>query len=309
MRHETPILRWSAVGTAFFGVTLQMINPPAMQWMEWTILAISIAVVGIPHGALDHLIAARLLERDSRLADHLRFYGWYLLLMGVLAGLWMISPISGFLLFMVISVLHFGQADMESFLSENSPWFLPATLIRGTMIIGLILAAHPEASLAIISEAIGSESWLVTVLQSHSGPIQIGISIGFFLGVGTVLASDAVSRRLDYLLDSVLLFSLFSLAGPLLSFAIYFALWHSIGHIGEIRAYFESKGESLSLGGFFLRALPFTLVSFLGLGFLVWITRSFSLENQIISLTFILISVLTLPHMVVAHRMFSRKTT
>jgi len=45
------------------------------------------------------------------------------------------------------------------------------------------------------------------------------------------------------------------------------------------------------------------------LAVLLWATQSLSLENQIISLTFVLISVLTLPHMVVAHRLIRSNTS
>jgi len=71
--------------------------------------------------------------------------------------------------------------------------------------------------------------------------------------------------------------------------------------------FFESKGKSLSVGQFYIKALPFTLVSIFGLALLLGVNVTLNLENQFLSLMFILISVLTLPHMLIVERMYEEK--
>jgi hypothetical protein len=58
---------------------------------------------------------------------------------------------------------------------------------------------------------------------------------------------------------------------------------------------------------FYRKTIPFTLLSFVGLAILWILMDSFGVREKMISLLFIMISVLTLPHMVVVHYLFSRR--
>lgn len=309
MRHETPFLNQLATAFALIGILLAAASPEITAWSEPWILAVSIALVGIPHGALDHLIAANVYRQGNALKDHLLFYGWYLLLMFLVAALWIFAPLVGFLLFMAISISHFGQGDIEAFFpGMNYGRSAVASISRGTLIIGLILCAHPADSIPIIEQALGGGSAFTEWLTEQASMLRLVFIAQFILIQGAIALSWSRERNVivRFIADSALIAALFYVAPPLLSFAIYFAMWHSIGHIGEIRSYFGSQGVPLTVRGFFARALPFTLVSFVGLALLVWATSSFGLQNQVISLTFILISVLTLPHMVVANSMLRK---
>jgi hypothetical protein len=75
-----------------------------------------------------------------------------------------------------------------------------------------------------------------------------------------------------------------------------------------MREFFETRGKSLSVARFYKKALPFTLVSIAGLALLLFINVQINLENQFLSLMFILISVLTLPHMLIVEKMYAEKT-
>lgn len=316
MRHTSLHLNMAATGLALSAILLSIFTPEVLSHAELWILGFSIVMVGIPHGALDHLIAANVYEQGNSLKDHLLFYGWYLILMVLIASLWFIYPTAGLILFLVISILHFGQADIEGFYhadqSVESRTLLlnSASVSRGLLIIGLILTAYPDQVIPILSAALGEEAWFLNWLNASYSSLNEWILIQFVMVVLLVLWKGNLSTQMKirFTVDSLLIVALFSLVSPLLGFAIYFALWHSIGHIGEITHYFKEMNEPLSLTGFYLKALPFSIVSFVGLGILLWITQSFSLENQIISLTFVLISVLTLPHMVVAHRLIRSNT-
>jgi len=283
--------------------------PDLLQRIELIIVAAAIALVGIPHGAIDHLIAAKVYEQGSSIWDHIRFYGWYLFLMVALSVLWFFSPAAGFILFMVISVLHFGQSDIEGFFHRfeidepHTAWIISATVSRGVAIIGLILSAHDEVAMSIVGEALPQDSTLFLWMSTQSEAIFWGSLAQFalFMPVFSFIGFQSWSQRGQFIVDSIVLIVLFITARPLLSFAIYFAFWHSMGHIDEIRTYFGEKGQPLTVAGFALRALPFTLISFVGLAGLLWIAQAMELGNRLVMLTFVLISVLTLPHMVVAH--------
>jgi hypothetical protein len=60
----------------------------------------------------------------------------------------------------------------------------------------------------------------------------------------------------------------------------------------------------MSLRDFYREAALFTVIPFVGLAGLYAATQSFGLQNQMIALLFILIAIMTLPHMVVVERLY-----
>jgi hypothetical protein len=63
----------------------------------------------------------------------------------------------------------------------------------------------------------------------------------------------------------------------------------------------------MSLGDFYREAVLFTVLPFVGLLGLYAATQSFGLENQMIALLFILIAIMTLPHMVVVEKLYRER--
>jgi len=99
---------------------------------------------------------------------------------------------------------------------------------------------------------------------------------------------------------------MFLFAHPLVSFGIYFGIWHSLNHFFELRDHLTESESTASFFDLYKRTVPFTLISFVGLFFLWYLLGVTGSENQMISLLFILISVLTLPHMLLINRMYTK---
>lgn len=104
--------------------------------------------------------------------------------------------------------------------------------------------------------------------------------------------------------DALLVVLLFSLTEPITAFAVYFACWHSIGHIRELISFFRTQDSYWSLFEFYKHSWLFSFISFLGLAILYWINQAFGSELQMVALLLILISVLTLPHMLIVNILF-----
>lgn len=271
----------------------------------WVVL-ISVFLIGIPHGAIDHIMAAEIFRLNQTLKDHLLFYSSYLLIMLFVAALWYFLPVAGMVLFLIISIYHFGQADMEDFMARQPMNWIWHNA-RGILIIGLIVFVNPDVSYPIMAEAMQiSESsfaeWMPDTTIA-SGSIVIAYALLSIVGY----FQNRFEQIGSFVIDSVILCGLLIITGPLIGFALYFALWHSAGHIHEMQEFFRSKGKSLSLIEFYKKATPFTLVSIVGLAMLLAINSAFGLEEQFLSLMFILISVLTLPHMFIVDRMYAEK--
>ncbi|MCA1800986.1 MAG: Brp/Blh family beta-carotene 15,15'-dioxygenase [Rhodothermaceae bacterium] len=295
-------------GSVILAVGLSFLVPEAMDWIAPWLLFFAVFVIGIPHGAVDHVVAADLYGMRQRVTDHLLFYSSYLLVMLLVGLLWLFYPLVGMVLFLLISVYHFGQADMVALVQPASPFSALFSWSRGLMVITAIIFTDPYVCLPIIEAAIRmSPEWLSSLYQ-YSSIILVAAVVQYYAIVLIVLSLGALNvSRLRFLGDSLLLTALLVLTHPLIGFAFYFALWHSMGHVQEMISFFRDNGRHVTIWSFYRLALPFTLVSLFGLSVLFFVQRTYSVGNEMISLLFILISVLTLPHMIIVDRMFARK--
>ncbi len=307
MRHQSGVLNFTTVLTSLIFIIVSIFLPDFARTIAPWVVILSVFIVGIPHGAIDHVIAAELFGLNQTLKDHLLFYGSYLLIMIFVGALWIFFPIGGMIFFLAISIYHFGQADMEDFLTENLKGNWVFHLARGSLIIGLIVFVRTDETFPIMAEAMRIDtSTLADILPSSF--ITVTVILLIYIAIVSLGGfTKRISRFGSFMTDSILLVLVLIITGPLIGFAIYFALWHSAGHINEMREFFESKKKTLTIPQFYWKATPFTLVSFLGLAMLLGINQAFGLEDQFLSLMFILISVLTLPHMVIVDKMYADK--
>lgn len=308
MKHPSNTLNSTAVIVSLAAIALTFFSAEAMAMITPLLLFISVVVLGIPHGAIDHIVAARVYGLNETLKGHLLFYTSYLFVMLLVGLLWLVFPIGGMVFFLMISIYHFGQADMVSLINPNSKFSALFAWSRGLLVIGIIIFGHPEVSLPIIETAIRSEPGWFGFLYENARLFYFGVLFLYFISFGIIFFSGGLLvTKMRFILESMLLIALLTFTGPLVSFAIYFALWHSAGHVHEMMEYFRGKGENITVGKFYRLATPFTAVSLLGLLLLFFVHQAYAFGDEMISLLFILISVLTLPHMFVVDRMFKDK--
>jgi|AntRauTorcE11897_2_1112592.scaffolds.fasta_scaffold14542_2 Brp/Blh family beta-carotene 15,15'-monooxygenase len=307
MRHTDRLLNLITCITALLFILGALFFPSTIDSAALWIVVLSVVIIGIPHGAIDHIMAAELYHLNQTLKDHLLFYASYLLVMIVLGALWILLPELGMALFLVISIYHFGQADMEDFLTQREPVNRIFYINRGLLIIGLIVFSDPLTTYPIMADAMRLDTVFFSELMPPANLSLMVIIGSYFLVAVPGIISGRIENTVTFFVDSLLLTLFLLVTGPLIGFAIYFALWHSAGHINEMREFFESRGKSLSVSQFYKKATPFTLVSIVGMALLLLINVQLNLENQFLSLMFILISVLTLPHMLIVEKMYDEK--
>jgi len=285
-------------------ISIGLISPSLTESISIWVLLASVFLIGIPHGAIDHIVASELLNNQNNLRSHLIFYSSYLLIMAFLGIIWLISPSAGMIIFLLISIYHFGQADMEDFMKEgNSSIFW--NILRGSFVIGLILFSDTSRTLPVIADATGFSASSIQSLLPQTEIIMSGLILLYLVSFGFSVYKNIIQRPSVFFADAVLLTTLFFVTGPFIGFALYFAVWHSAGHIHEMIRFFEKRDREFGLQDFIIQSLPFTLISLLGLAGLYYIQDLFGSGQQFITLMFILISVLTLPHMVIVNRMYS----
>lgn len=264
-----------------------LVHPASLQAAALPVFALGVGTVGLLHGALDHLVAFRLYTDRIGWGT---FLAGYLGVMAAYAGLWVVAPVAALVLFLALTVWHFGQADAHTFGWDGGGPLLPLT--RSLAVLGVLFGL----SLPDVADI------LAPVLPLPSLP-----EAGPWLGAGALaphLAALAWKRPAGTaraIADIALIAALAATTPLLVGFTAYFALWHSMGHLRELQSFLQvpSRWEVVRLG------LPFTLIAAVGVAAAVAATGTSVDPAQGLVYGFAAISVLTLPHVLLVDRMMT----
>ncbi len=263
---------------------------------ELTLLAVVVAALGIPHGALDYRIGSVMLG-DLSLFWHLTFLSLYALTALAILLLWSWFPELCLILFLLISVLHFGDSD--KIFSGLSLGVALETLTRGLLPVIVPTALHPDQvqPLYALLSTQATADWLIGVANLMLLPTLV-LS-------GTVITWNLkrfLSRRdhtsLTVAIEVLAIVVLFVWLPPLTAFALYFGLLHSVRHLLTVARDFNREPGQSTLKFLTLHALPIT--SFvLAAALLVFLLmpEGQAFDQRLIQIVFIGLAALTFPHM------------
>jgi Brp/Blh family beta-carotene 15,15'-monooxygenase len=301
---------------ALAGVPLD--GPPAL-----VLLGAAVLLTGMPHGAIDHLVARRLFEwRGPR--GTVLFYGGYLGLSALYGFCWWLAPVAALSFFLAIAAYHFGQADLAHLAPRRLRRML-LYLSRGVFVVGSLLMAHPDAVAPLVNALAGTgfAARLVDALVDAGGYGWVAVLTAqhvLVLLTCTKKIGTAFWRRRE-LLSVAVLAMLFSAAPPLAAFAVYFGLWHALGHMFVLLRFFRRSQESSlidsrppyaqgalphTVGGFYRQAALYTAFPLIGLAatLLLYAPEVQTSTDEVLAALFVLVSVLTLPHMLLVERLY-----
>lgn len=131
-----------------------LLFPEFMESLRYYFLGLSMLLIGIPHGAIDHLITSRLYKLKGDTRNQLKLYIPYLLLMFIMALVWILNGLAGFILFALITMYHFGQADIEPLHFPSKSKSL-LSVSRGMMVLSLVIFVDVGYNFPVIAEATG----------------------------------------------------------------------------------------------------------------------------------------------------------
>ena len=263
---------------------LLALHASGLDAVSWSLIGTGLLLIGIPHGALDHLAHLQPLRPGPLLG----FVALYLAAIALCAGIWAFNADLALLFFLANTAWHFGQADLrEAGLRTTTTAFL-----WGLSLLGIILLPHAHEATAIIRSigAIECGKVFSAISRWDNG---IAILIPGFLGFA--IAALVPARRI--LLPALLTL----LAGtqlPLLqAFAVYFIAQHSLNGWKHLQSHLELTSTRM-----WLHALPFTLGAIvMGLAGFLW------LETPPVGLFFIALSCLSFPHVLAMDRFYIKK--
>ncbi len=258
-------------------------------WADWNetaqaiICGMLLCSVGIPHGANDHLY-----RQSTTRGGLVKFTALYLGVMGGYLAIWWLAPTFALLIFFIISLHHFGQSNFENI----SVWYLPS-LLWGTWLLALPVIIHWEEAMAIFSAMINSGSKEVVLTELWRWRIGIFLAFAYL----SVLAYYEPKNFRRYALQWILITIWYWVTPLLFGFIVVFCLWHSLQSLQYQLIYFQTTQKGTLLE--FIKALfPFGLLALTSFGIYVYY-RGF-----VISEAFILLSLITLPHIFVMHRLY-----
>jgi len=278
------------------------------QWLGtnslgWQLVLATIALaIGIPHGALDHLVTLPK-AAPIRMALFIILYVAIALLAIYAILRW---NVWGFIFVVLMSATHFGIGD-GAFLSEKDS-------LDGSSRIPTWFYAPAAGLLPVAIPLVNSRS---TDALEKVNPALINWHNGFTteilmaVAVITTLSLLALLQRKRYrdALDILLLAALASFAPPLVAFALYFGCWHAMRHTARLTSLLPNS-ESAYLrnrpGQAFAAAVIPGLPALVGTFIFVIVLAGFSqqdLSDKFLWLTLVTIWALTVPHMIVTARL------
>lgn len=277
--------------SAFALIATLLWQPDATQ--QIVILLLFAGCIGLPHGLTDFLLLSGLARRcgwpEHRPFAPLFGSAIYLLISLMYLLIWWNAPLFALLLFLAIAILHFGMHDAQSL--GLASWQRSAfALARGVMIIAIPYGTQPDTAayftLLAASDVFSTPSWSIWL-----GCLCIAIQL------------FAAWRTQDWFvpLETLLLGFALAVMPPLLSFSLYFCIWHTPRHyllISKKPIMLRKCTINPLTGLFFFTASSFLLVLILTIVDFYYI-KIIQMHAASWSVGFfILLSSLTLPHVI-----------
>jgi Brp/Blh family beta-carotene 15,15'-monooxygenase len=286
-----------AFGWALFLITGQTQLPQSWQW---GFFILTIVGIGIPHGALDFIVARHNARHRSGTAYKMhRFLVFYLGQSLLFLLLWFWPPVA-LTLFLLFSAVHFGETDLQEF-RLHSVGKTVAVFLYGASTFVLLLLGHHEELAGYIPE-IGSFIRQYDLLQWCIDHFNLIYRSTLFSSLLILFIFSPRDEMLFFRIMVLVLVQYLVANLPfLVGFAFYFGLWHSILSIQAIRQ--EASVASLTRIRKYINGQT---ALFAGLAFGILIGLYFLIDhyfhyNNGLFIFFIGLSILAVPHMQVMH--------
>ncbi len=295
--------RTSVVLAVLLFVVLRVLNINLAIGIQIAIALLALAL-GIPHGAIDHLITLPSTPR-SRFALFILGY----IAIAVLAGFGIASwNLHGFQAVLLMSALHFGIGDAacanewrDAQGLSRRPWFVEILYALPAGLMPVVLPLTDSRSLSALNRINAS---LGNWAGSHGSAIRQATLVLAVLGLLIALGV----RATDFAIDLILLALLSEITPPLITFAVYFGCWHAVRHtarlVPKLPRALKAASENQSRQAYAAAIIPglYAVVGTLALGgaLMIWDPQSFG--SGLFWSTLVIVWSLTVPHMITTAR-------
>jgi len=251
------------------------------EMYQWICFGAILITIGIPHGAIDHLLLNPVMDKKNLV----RFILKYLAIIIAYLAVWLFLPTVALLAFILMSAYHFGQSHFIKMRFKKLEGLTFITL--GSFILSTILWGDFAYTASILSKIID-----VSHLATYGTAV---ILISFSLS--TILILLNFGTKSIWLLMEISLLGIFLYHLPLLlGFIIYFGFWHSLPSMTEEFKALKDFLQPQKIRNFITKLLPFTLTSLVGISFILLFFYNMLEADQLTLLFFVLVSLISAPH-------------
>lgn len=299
--------RWVALVAVLGGVALNAVPVQVADPVAFAVAGVGL-LAGVPHGSVDHRIAAGL-------------SGWPTSVITIgyaaLAGLtWALLAFAGpvaLVAVLALSVAHFGLGELDV-LRATTTW-------RPSRPVALAIAVAATGALVLpLARSGGQLSAVAAAVSPPLGSLlgDTGVRVVLVV-VWIVAASVAVSaalraRRPTVVLDVLLVGALGAFAPPLVAFAVWFGGWHALRHTARLltvdphcSAVLAEQGPRPALRALLRAAALPTVAALATLTGLLILTAAAADPVAAMGTTLRVLLALTVPHMLVVLWLDGRK--
>ncbi|MCE2847602.1 MAG: Brp/Blh family beta-carotene 15,15'-dioxygenase [bacterium] len=282
--------------------------PAKIQLMYF---AIMIGATGIPHGALDHIIAKTSAISSGQSFSIQQFLGKYVLAILLYSASWIFFPGISLIIFLLISAWHFGETDLSNAVDTRA-WNL-SRMLWGSLVLMIILLSHFEETASVVLRITqGSEIAQTTMEHLKRNGIYYfsGVVCLFFSIAAIAYKKNKISISYPYIINLFAILMLCSQLPLLPAFALYFGGWHAIKSFEIIFRYLHDAKEEMATKPLTLwkNALPMTFLAAFGFIFMAFIWNGTGMKMDPLPAVFIFLSIITLPHLDVMDKLINRQS-
>jgi Brp/Blh family beta-carotene 15,15'-monooxygenase len=262
--------------------------------VEDSVAFVLIVSLGILHGANDLLILSKGHKSKTIFFKHLIIY------IAIIVGcilIYFFSSILAILLFVLLSSYHFGEEHLGEKITLNRFFNFIFYFSYGVFLFSMLFHESMEDVDEIMLELTDTTftSFQIKVSLIVSSTILILFSL--YLVLKKRVEIQTLLKEVFYL---GLLFLVFKTSSLILSFAIYFVLWHSIPSIINQVEFVYGDLTKASLVSYVKKAILYWVISVLSLLVVFKLTPHMSLFSTII---FVVLFAVTAPHTWVMYKM------
>jgi len=278
-----------AVIIVVFYCVLAFVNYHIAHYFNYLVLFIGLMWIGIPHGALDHLLS------KSSNTPILNFIFKYLIVIALYLLLWQVAPMISLLAFVIYSSFHFGESELihtnESVKTLRDCF---KAFMLGFNILIFIIATHIEDSLRTISFINKESSSFFYEINVTTWYLVISI-----VSFSYILVQSVISKKKEFI--GLLLLLAIGILVPLpLAFGLYFILQHSYNAWIHLQ-----KGLKMNASQLYKKSAVFTLGALVLFIVIAFFVRDTSNLNAFWANFFVFIACISLPHFVLMHLFYN----
>jgi Brp/Blh family beta-carotene 15,15'-monooxygenase len=271
-------------------------------------LVLGVVLLGIPHGAVDLLVARQEAASAHKKFSSLVFLCRYLFQILVFGVLLYFFPLPALTLFVLMAAYHFGETDLAHVHTENW-WGKLLVFVYGLLILSAILIHHIEEAVPIFSLIMEPSEYrpVVEFLKINDQRLLSVLFIAFFGAVFLFYNMQPEQDRPSgtfILRLAVLLVILYQLP-LLLSFTFYFVLWHSSLSLSNIFRFLKERG-GLPKREIWKNMFLFSLMAWTGTALFATFAETEEHQYRWLWFAFAALAVLTAPHLQIMHSMYHR---